>query len=426
MLRTGVATRHLPPASCVRSHPHLGATLLAAWTGDAGPGIAERFERETRIDDALGETLVAGNDAAVIVLAGRRAIAAAAGHARLYMQRAHELTELAPGGHDVGPSTQFLASSTELRTGIDVFETGAGFQLAEAMIRGFGNVGMWEVGDKTFRVDTLDELLARALEGLDARASVAGAALGFLRASEVRQAQAFPLTAELLEMAAAVSPAAKVQLVTRCGETAPDYDALPAAIRDVHAVEFLAGSVGRDGAGLEEVVRSYGPRGKFVTRTLSGLARVGATRHAEILCEAIPLLAHYEPGLDRVMAELGLAPVPRANHWTLANAWADAPELSALSAWYVMHADILAGTPAPSPPRELVYNPPRATLVAQISAKFGAVSEDTPLASLSPDTVSAIERAFELPPSFEPYEPGSTLTALLHRVYDTGKPWALS
>ena len=358
------------------------------------------------------------------MLAGRRAIAAAAGQARLYVQRTDQLAVLAPGAYDVGPSTQLLASSAALPTGEDAFETGVGFQLSEAMIRGFGQAGIWDVGDKTFRVDTLDESLARSLEHLNANAAVAGAALGFLRVNEVRHAKAFPLTADLLEMAAAVSPAAKVQVVMRCADTAPDYDALPAAIRDVHAVEFLARAVGRDGAGLEEAVCSYGPRGKFVQQTLSGLARVGATRHAEILREAIPLLVHEEPGLERVMTELGLAPVPRADHWTLENAWGDTPDLSALSAWYVMHADILGDTPAPVPPRELVFNPPRATLIAQISARFGAVTEDTPLASLPPETQAAIERAFELPPSY--FEPGSTVTALLHRVYDVGKPWALS
>lgn len=418
--------------------------LLASCRGDDARAALERmkaaFTALPELHEDVAQTIVEAASpclgAAALVLAERRVLAASSGSARLYRQERHKLSALAAGSHPATLATLLVVTSAELPVGDDFFGTGPGFQLGELMIRDLAQKGFIELLEGTFRSDSLDDLLRRSLERLTPPVKTIAAAalsLGFLNVLEAASAPVKPLRAEVLEAACAVSAASALELVVRCADTASDYTSLPAAIKEMHAVDFLASQVGRDGSNLEQVIRRFGVRPRFLEMSLAGLDRVGATQHRAILLSAVPLLAHFEPGLEEPMRALGLSPVPRATSWTLSNLWGDAPDLAKLAAWHVEHAladfalDASASPSArPVPPRELSSTPSRDELVRQIARRLGReLSQDTPLAELKPEELASIEEAFGLTKPLLRGD-GDTVTLLLHRIYDLGRPWALT
>ena len=53
------------------------------------------------------------------------------------------------------------------------------------------------------------------------------------------------------------------------------------------------------------------------------------------------------------------------------------------------------------------------------------LSQDTPLAELKPEELASLEEAFGLTRPLSRGD-GDTVTLLLHRIYDVGRPWALT
>jgi hypothetical protein len=210
----------------------------------------------------------------------------------------------------------------------------------------------------------------------------------------------------------------------RAAEVASDYVALPSAIKELHAVYFVAGEVGRDGASLERAVTRFGPSPNFLAMTLRGLSRIGAVVHHRILREAVPFLVHFNTALEPVMQELALAPVPKSNAWELSNQWGDAPDVLRLAEWHVKHAysDFLSHAPSAmgatlTPPEELVRSPKRSDLIAQLSCLLGvALTEQSAITSAQAKQVSA---------ALAHHVEGTTVTALLNYIYDEGQAWRL-
>ena len=366
------------------------------------------------------------HSAAVVVMRDRTAYVASSGHARVYRQRAHQLEGLPAGAQEVAFSDVLLVASHALRSdGKDFLMTGRAPMAAQAMIRNLGDKGWIELGANTFRNDTLDTLLDQALASSgETEAAVAAICTGFLHVFEVEDAPAENLTPQLIEAALAVSPFAASRLIVRAAEAASDYAALPSAIKELHAVYFVAGEVGRDGASLERAVTRFGPSPNFLAMTLRGLSRIGAVVHHRILREAVPFLVHFNTALEPVMQELALAPVPKSNAWELSNQWGDAPDVLRLAEWHVKHAysDFLSHAPSAmgatlTPPEALVRSPARSDLITQLTRILGvALTEQSAITFAQAEQVSA---------ALAHHVEGTTVTALLNYIYDEGQAWAL-
>lgn len=238
-----------------------------------------------------------------------------------------------------------------------------------------------------------------------------------------------------LEAALATSPEALRRLVLSVVEETDNYQALPLAYREVHAVAFLYGVVGRYGDDLEPFFRRYAALPLTLSMTLSGLERIGASHHRALLLEGAQLMVHHVPELAPVLEELGLEPGEAVKTWFLPSRWADSPSLEVLLDW---HLAAFLGTfvmepgpePAPlglAPPLCLVRNPDRAELLEALRARFGASLEDaTPLDDLPPDLLEAIlvslqVHLVDLYSDGEPY----TILHVFSAAYDCGDPWAL-
>jgi hypothetical protein len=282
-----------------------------------------------------------------------------------------------------------------------------------------------ELGQNTFRNETLEALLEQALsESKEANVAVAALSLGFLHLFEVEDAPVTKLTPELLEAASAVSKFSAARLISRAAEQAEDHAAIPLAIKEFAAVNFIAEAVGRHGTNLENVVARFGPTPNFLATALKGLARIGALEHRRILLETVPFLVHFNPELEPIMQELALTPIEKSNTWGLTSQWGDAPDLERLAEWHINRAFTDYTHEAPTnvgstltPPDELVRSPTRKELVAQLSRLLGVpLSDDTPL---SAEQVKQISIALDHPVK------GETVTNLLNYVYDEERSWAL-
>jgi hypothetical protein len=411
-------------------------TLLAVCDSDqASVGLEamkRAFNELTAVDAEVAQRIiaaaahVAAPDCAALVLSDRTAFAAASGEARVYRQRAHKLEPVASGTHEVAPAQALLVANHALKAqGQDFFQTGPGMMLAQAMVRDLGAKGLVELGQNTFRNETLEALLEQALsESKEANVAVAALSLGFLHLFEVEDAPVTKLTPELLEAASAVSKFSAARLISRAAEQAEDHAAIPLAIKEFAAVNFIAEAVGRHGTNLENVVARFGPTPNFLATALKGLARIGALEHRRILLETVPFLVHFNPELEPIMQELALTPIEKSNTWGLTSQWGDAPDLERLAEWHINRAFTDYTHEAPTnvgstltPPDELVRSPTRKELVAQLSRLLGVpLSDDTPL---SAEQVKQISIALDHPVK------GETVTNLLNYVYDEERSWAL-
>lgn len=455
MIRTGsksIGATSALAATLERKLEGTTVTLLAVCDGDQASVGLEAMKRafnELKVLDAevaqrIVDAASPARGCAALVLRDRTVFAACSGEARVYRQRAHKLELVAPGSHVAAPAQALLVASHALKAeGQDFFQTGPGMMLAQAMVRDLGAKGLVELGQNTFRNETLEALLEQALsESKEANVAVAALSLGFLHLFEVEDAPVSCLTPELLEAASAVSKFSAARLISRAAEQASDYAVLPSALKELHAVNFIAEAVGRHGTNLENVVARFGPTPNFLAITLKGLARIGALEHRRILLETVPFLVHFNPELEPLMQELSLTPVEKSNTWGLTSQWGDAPDLERLAEWHVNRAFTDYTHEAPTnvgstltPPEELVRSPTRKELVAQLSRLLGVpLSDDTALSAEQVEQVDgALARYVEggkVPELLDfvilaSHLRGATVTTLLNAVYDEGHAWAL-
>lgn len=434
--RTAKLTTNANGSACLAQRSQGGRewTLAAVAEGEDAAACSERahagFPAMPSTGDHEVQRWLAGclpekAHAAVLVVDGDAAFLATRGGGRGFLQQGKEVRPLTPGKHALAWGDQVLLCATPAVVADgDFFGNDPALALAAAVAHSAAAFGT-EVGARTFPDGTLDWALGRAADAVATGVTLAAVRVGFSTAEDIDANAGAPLTTARLAAANACLRNGAYHLLVAHAEAATDYAALPEVVKQVHALQFLASTVGRHGDDLEVFLREYAPLPNTLALTLASLDRVGATQHRDILREAVTLIAPHEPKLAAVAGSVGIEVGAAAANWTCPSQWADAPDLATVAkAFVAQNLDrlLVEGAALTAVDERTATQPRRSALRAALATQLGQeLQDETPLGTLDASRLEATLTLLDLS-RFDLH--GEDINALLNAAYDSGTPWS--